>query len=453
MKFFFKTLSYAFVFLLFAVLLIAYLAIDSKPLISDVAAVDVESAALAKGTVKRLYKTLAASKKSQNEQVQIYSQAIPAQVKPSKITLSKHEIASLLSLAHKAVPKIKMQSGFVNNLATFHLSYQLPLKSLYLNLSVDLYASKKGLKVSDISLGSLSISQRLLIKSVIWWLDKKIEPGLGDALLQMVKTVDIDEEQISISYLLPSKLSASNDGTLAKLFKLRDQLSVFGKVENIQYYHDKLLQVRHERSSQKLADYLSVVLASAYIKSQESSDYSNVDENFYALMALVLYLGHDKFELLVGNVSSQMTRQQKATRNTLRNKLTLNGRVDLQKHFIYSVALQLFGNIDASDALGEFKELLDANGGSGFSFADLLADRVGTRFAQLATKNNASALHVQSYFLGKVNEQSFMPQHLDLPEGIDRESFKLNYANTQSTAYQLMIKAIDSRLHATELYQ
>jgi hypothetical protein len=58
--------------------------------------------------------------------------------------------------------------------------------------------------------------------------------------------------------------------------------------------------------------------------------------------------------------------------------IMLGGRQDLRLHFIVSLGIKVIADSGISFAAGEFKELLDAlSGGSGFSFADLAADRAG----------------------------------------------------------------------------
>ena len=68
-----------------------------------------------------------------------------------------------------------------------------------------------------------------------------------------------------------------------------------------------------------------------------------------------------------------------------RRTVTLQGRVDWAQHFIISAALTLVGGDIISDAIGLFKEVEDSRIGSGFSFADLAADKAGTRFGGYAT--------------------------------------------------------------------
>src|SRR5574343_2046502 len=63
--------------------------------------------------------------------------------------------------------------------------------------------------------------------------------------------------------------------------------------------------------------------------------------------------------------------------------ITLAGRHDLAQHFAVSATLAAWAGEPIADAIGLYKELADARHGSGFSFADLAADRAGTRFGEL----------------------------------------------------------------------
>jgi hypothetical protein len=170
-------------------------------------------------------------------------------------------------------------------------------------------------------------------------------------------------------------------------------------------------------------------------------------------MALVLYFGTDKFELLVGDIS-KLSAEQIQQRTIRRARVTLRERVDIQKHFIYSVALQLFGTSTASNAIGELKEFLDSNsGGSGFSFADLMADRAGTRLAMLATTSDESALKVQEHLADIIDETLILPELTGLPEGISQQKFEQYYRDIDSLVYRSMLQSIDERLRKIPVYQ
>jgi len=134
--------------------------------------------------------------------------------------------------------------------------------------------------------------------------------------------------------------------------------------------------------------------------------------------------------------------------------ITLKGRDDLRLHFLYSAALKLAADSGVSFALGEFKELLDSNeGGSGFSFADLAADRAGIRFAEEATRDEAHARRLQNSMSLDASESSFFPGLADLPEGLAKREFASAYGDLESPAYKQALKEIDRRLEALPLFR
>ena len=75
--------------------------------------------------------------------------------------------------------------------------------------------------------------------------------------------------------------------------------------------------------------------------------------------------------------------------------LTMAGRGDLAQHFTVSAAVSAAAGAALADFIGLYKEIDDARRGSGFSFADLAADRAGTRLGQLATATEESARRLQ----------------------------------------------------------
>ena len=83
-------------------------------------------------------------------------------------------------------------------------------------------------------------------------------------------------------------------------------------------------------------------------------------------------------------------------REAAREGTTVRRRDDWVRHFTVSGALTVISAVAPSNAAGLLKEELDADGGSGFSFGDLLADRAGTTFADVATRDEASATAQQA---------------------------------------------------------
>lgn len=134
----------------------------------------------------------------------------------------------------------------------------------------------------------------------------------------------------------------------------------------------------------------------------------------------------------------------------LRN-LTLAGRADLAQHFLYSASIQILSDNELSFAVGEWKEMSDTlQGGSGFSFVDLLADQTGISMVKL--------IEIQPEKLQQLapkiqQEAYFFPNIHGLPEGLSEQQFATQYQHNQSPRYQQMQTEIKRRLNVTRLYQ
>jgi uncharacterized protein YfiM (DUF2279 family) len=131
-------------------------------------------------------------------------------------------------------------------------------------------------------------------------------------------------------------------------------------------------------------------------------------------------------------------------------KLTLRGRYDSAQHFAVSAALAAWAGEPMADAIGVYKELDDARHGSGFSFADLAADRAGTRFGELVAGN---AEHLDQALAGDLADADLAPALSDLPEYLYQPEFARRFGGPGSPAYQRVAAEIERRLAALPLYR
>ena len=116
-----------------------------------------------------------------------------------------------------------------------------------------------------------------------------------------------------------------------------------------------------------------------------------------------------------------------------------------------SAALALLSNESLSDAAGLLKEELDAGeGGSGFSFSDLLADRAGTLFALAATRDKKSARRMQDRLAAGFDIDEVFPPAADLPEGIQDAELQAKYGGVGGEEYMGVIREIERRLAGCE---
>jgi hypothetical protein len=128
-------------------------------------------------------------------------------------------------------------------------------------------------------------------------------------------------------------------------------------------------------------------------------------------------------------------------------RLTLAGRWDLGRHFLVSAAATVAADAGLADAAGLLKEIDDSRDGSGFSFADLAADRAGVRLAE-AAMSEGGARRLQERLSAPLGEDDFMPPIDGLEEGLGEDAFRRRYGSIEDPRYQSVLASIDERIDA-----
>jgi hypothetical protein len=190
-----------------------------------------------------------------------------------------------------------------------------------------------------------------------------------------------------------------------------------------------------------LADLLAVVLSAA----QDAPQSDPAAENRAAILALAAYANQQYIR--------DPDQPDAGSARTRFRPVALLGRGDLAQHFMTSAALAAQGGTALSDLVGLFKEVADSRGGSGFSFADLAADRAGTRFANLATGKRQDAQAVQAAAREGLTADDLMPAIDRLPEGMNAAAFAAAFQDTKSPAYRSAVAAIERDIDALRLFQ
>lgn len=121
---------------------------------------------------------------------------------------------------------------------------------------------------------------------------------------------------------------------------------------------------------------------------------------------------------------------------------TLQGRSDLWQHFTVSMYLTAsFGAVPA-EAAGLAKEHADARGGSGFSFADLLADFAGIALANQVLREKAALQSIAGGF----TVASRVPPIDDLAEGLSQEDLRVQYGEPADVRFRQAVQQVRARL-------
>lgn len=187
------------------------------------------------------------------------------------------------------------------------------------------------------------------------------------------------------------------------------------------------------RPTQPMVAMLRDVVAEAESRTRQGGD--ALAESRAAVLGLAIYV------VGRGELASRALGVAVPARPTV--PVTLLGRQDLAQHWLVSAALALEADARTADAIGVFKELLDSRGGSGFSFADLAADRAGVRFGEAA---RADPRRWQARIATTGRETDLMPQIDALPEGLQEPEFLRRFQARDSEAWARMRAEIERRI-------
>ncbi len=340
----------------------------------------------------------------------------------------------LLNRYSKSAVKIELK----NNALRFNVTMALPKNDLgqYVNISFRLGNDDN----SDLpSLTKFKAGKLLLpAKFAAFVIDNIIRyTTLNDYFIlatRPIKAVIIDQEKVAITY----------DSNLETLIQARNLLAGSGGDPKLDIYQKKLAEIiaGHDPAWRlSLADLLKPLFELAY---QRSTLENAIQENKLAIMAANDYVNKKETKQFLSSPALKSI--------TTRYSTFLYKRIDLAQHFIGSAAITASVNGQVAKVVGEEKELSDAQGGSGFSFIDLAADKAGTRFGEMATASSEGARKLQKAMSGIKDYSDFMPDPRDLPEHMDDTEFKRRYQSVDSPAYQELSKQIDARIAATPIY-
>lgn len=263
-------------------------------------------------------------------------------------------------------------------------------------------------------------------------------------LVESIRKLEIEPNGITVTY---ERVDLPR-GFVAEVF---DRLRPAGAIREPARVHVQHLLSLADRLPGGEARFGACLEAAFTLAQERSRDGDPVLENRAAIFALATLLGHSRVQTFVGSLVDQES-QPDALR--VLNKTTLRGRSDWVKHFLVSAALSLISSEAASDATGLLKEELDAGeGGSGFSFADLLADRAGTTFALVATRDPEAARAMQRRLAKGFHSDDFFPPAEDLPEGIPDAELQRRYGGVGGEDYLKLVEEIERRVAACPAYR
>lgn len=366
------------------------------------------------------------------------------------IHIGEKEVDALLAVAQRGYPNLGLDSRFAEGYAQFSLRYTLPSNPFFQFWGFGLIIPPftDGVRVETIQWGNFEIPGDWLIPTVLWFMEQMI----GDrkalaAIVASFRKIEFQDGKATLSLQSDIHLGNSLSTLMEKVKTFSSEQNLFTNSQLAQHYFGELIRIEQTFTPGSTVALEAILLPYFQMVSLNSVNEDPVEHNRAALIAMGVYLGTYHFEKLVGRIAPK---DYKA--HLIPIKVVLAERKDLLLHFVYSATLQLLTDQGASFSIGEFKELLDSNtGGSGFSFADLTADRAGILFAQRATANETSARAFQQRVIEQA-KAGLLPPVTEFQEGLSKGNFTALFGDIDSAEYQQEINRIDQQLHRLPLF-
>ena len=417
MRFLFKLVFLLFFVSPLAIAAILYLTIDTSPSINRAAEVTPASIERAK---------------------RLLDQNDPRKLKPGTrrtILVNENDLdhaANYLARQYAAGgARVELKRGAAHVSASLRVP-ALPM-GIYLNLETELAEAGSLAKIDSLKLGRLAIPGWAANWMVPRLLDIMAQQADVRSLSRVIKKISIRDDRIALTYEWQADLPD----------KLRTVLLPGEEQERLRVYQERLTVVSNSLKAENVS--LSQLLTPLFaLAGERSKDADAVAENRAVILLLAFYVNGQDFSRIVPNGKTWPRPQ--------RLEVRLNGRADLAKHFIVSSALAAKAGGPLSDAVGLYKELADARGGSGFSFNDIAADRAGTRFGEYAA-DSASAKILHERARSGFVEHEIMPRTEDLPEFMPEREFIRRFGGVDAPAYNKMMAEIERRLVELPLYR
>lgn len=423
------------VFILLCLLLVFLVAVaESEPVIQTQQPPGPHDAARTRAMLLRLHRTL--------------DPAFGRSGGKRRFWASELELNSSASVVARGFPHLRSKMAVTPDAIVYMLSARLPKTPLggWINLALSVQPSKDGLRFYSFDIGGYRLPAAILLPLFRFASDFILGDGLGSKIVDSIDSISVQRKTVVLEITMTRQ---HRQVLMARAKQHLVKIAMLGGAEEVRLYYRAVDQMAKEGRFDPQGSFVSYLQTVLELARQRSHDGNASNENRSAILALGIYCGHWRIENLIGAV---LTDEMKG-RKSLCDDVTLAGRADLRRHFIVSAALEIASESGLAFAIGEFKELLDSNWrGSGFSFADLAADRAGIRFAEKALRNGDDASALQIMLSKRGVEETIFPDTSDLPEGLSEVAFKRRFGDVDSPAYRKVLEIIDKRIDALPAY-
>lgn len=366
----------------------------------------------------------------------------PRRLQPGTVTAFTVSDSDLELLMNYGLSRFRggaVDINLADNRATATMTARLMDNPLgeYLNVQLGLSQWGSALVVDELQIGGLPVPGQIadfIAQSMHKLLQRFPEYS---AALDAINGFSISPDQVNVVYQWQPDLVEQISERGRNLLVSQDEQ------ERLLAHARNLSSISRARSLPNVTSLNSILVP--MIQFAQSRGGNPIEENRAAILVTAMYIMGINVPRVLGMPTDTVTRPS-------RHRLTLSDRHDFAQHFLVSAALTVSTGSSLADTIGLLKELDDSQGGSGFSFTDLGADRTGVRFAELAI-GPATATTLQSKLLEQPSEDLFMAEFRDLPEFMAEAEFLARFGGVGEPAYNRVVRDIEDRISSTELFQ
>jgi len=411
--------------LLFVVfpLVFVLLVVEREPLVQDAPVMNTDHAVKTRALIK-----------------QVLQELLQNNHRATTISATEDELNGVFSMAHRSLSQTKGWVMISEERLEAAATFRLPRVAigLYLNFQFILLPSEDGFHIREASLGKIALPDAAARFLIRLGLDLAFGTGEGEYLLDAVDAVVLQDKRIEIHMQAIPRMNQMVEHMRGRARGVWEEVRPTGDPERVREYYRRIMVLTQDaprNEALSLGYFMGRLMKVARHQGGDAAA-----ENRSAILALGIYFGSWRVEQMIGPVRTEEMRGHKP----IRKRVGLAGRRDLTQHFIISAALKIVAETGVTHAIGEFKELFDARkGGSGFSFADLAADRAGVRFAEVATHADTAA-RIQAWLSENNEEDQFFPEIAQLPEGISQAAFEQYFVSVENARYLALVDAVDA---------
>jgi hypothetical protein len=368
-------------------------------------------------------------------------QAVPGAAGRKRLALTAEDLAAVANFAflRKRLAG-RAECAIQDRSLKLAASIKLPFKAfkLFLNLQLVLDDAEPHARIQRLVLGRLDLSA-----PVVGWLTRTV-----------LRYTPLDRYRRAAERLIED-IRVREDGRLAltvnwsrdSLAQAEGLITDLADKERLLAYQSRLAEVVGQSGSKRFIrlGLLTQPLFTLAKARSESADGDPVAENRALLIVLGAYVN--------GKSLAAALPAAPPSADPARRDVLLNRRVDTAQHFAVSASLAMAGHNAFVDMVGLAKEMNDTHNGTGFSFADLAADRAGALFGMTAVRSEQKARKLQDLLSRGSDEALFMPSLKDLPENLGPAAFAERYGDIESLEFQALKTQIEARLLACPAYQ